>query len=410
MLEAEATSSVLVHNIVLFGRLLRHLGLSITAPQLADLVRALSYIDLRSREDVKNTMRALLVSRHEHLPLFDQAFDLFWQMHWEVPLRWEGQADEPEEENEEEVWEVIRREWSERPLEIPPDEEPFPDRVYTFSVREVLREKDFAELTSEELDELKHLMQEMAWAPEPRRTRRQVRAPRGPYFDLRRTFRRNLRYGAEPLVLVRKRRKEKPRPLVALCDVSGSMERYSRVLLQFLYAMTNRLDNVEVFVFSTRLTRITRELRRQDVDTALREAARAARDWGGGTRIGEALKAFNYTWARRVLGRGALVLIISDGWDRGDIPLLKKEIARLQRSCYRLIWLNPLLGMPGYEPLTRGLVAALPYVDDFLPVHNLASLEHLAALLEHLRHTRPVRRQTAATFAERKHSSPPTAE
>ncbi len=377
-----------LHNVVLFGRLLRHLGMGITAAQLADVARALSLVDMRSREDVKAAMRALLVSRREHIALFDRAFDLFWSRHWEFPL-W-PRSEEAGEEGEE-AWEILRREWAEGAVEVPPDEEPLPDRVLTFSAREALRHKDFAELTETELEELKRLMQEMAWAPEARRTRRRVRASRGPYVDLRGSFRRNLRYGGEPLVLVRRRRKEKPRPIVALCDVSGSMERYSRVLLQFLYAMTHRLDTVEVFVFSTRLTRITRELRRREVDEALRDAARAARDWGGGTRIGAALKAFNYTWSRRVLGRGAIVLIISDGWDRGDIDLLEQEMARLQRSAYRLIWLNPLLGMPGYEPLTRGLVAALPFVDDFLPVHNLASLEHLAALLERLRHTPPAR-------------------
>ncbi len=393
---ARVQESYLIRNLVLFGRLLRHLGMGVTAAQLADVIRGLAHVDVRSRADVKNVMRALLVTRHEHIPLFERAFDLFWQVYWDVPLvapergAWQG---EPQEE---EMMEVLRREWQDRAIELPPDEEPLPDRVYTFSVREALREKDFAELTPDELAELKRLMQEMAWRPEPRRTRRQVRALHGPYVDLRRSFRRNLRYGGEPLILVRKQRKVKPRPVIALCDVSGSMERYSRVLLQFLYAMSNRLENVEVFVFSTRLTRITRELRREDVDVALSEAARAARDWGGGTRIGEALKTFNYHWARRVLGHGAIVLIISDGWDRGNIPLLRQEIARLQRSCYRLIWLNPLLGMPGYEPLTRGLVAALPFVDDFLPVHNLASLEDLARHLERLRHVRPVRRQTPA--------------
>ncbi len=379
-----------LHNLVLFGRLLRHLGIGVTAAQLADVARGLTLVDLRSREDMKAVMRSLLVSRREHIPLFDRAFDLFWRRHRDFPLVMVT-AEERGEEGEE-AWEILRREGAKGSVEIPPDENPLPDRVYTFSAREALRQKDFAELTEEELQELKHFMKEMTWTPEARRTRRRVRASRGPYIDVRGSFRRNLRHGAEPLVLVRKQRKEKPRPIVALCDISGSMERYSRVLLQFLYAMTHRFDMVEVFVFSTRLTRITRELRRQDVDTALREAARAARDWGGGTRIGEALKTFNYLWARRVLGRGAIVLIISDGWDRGDIDLLEREIARLQRSSYRLIWLNPLLGMPGYEPLTRGLMAALPFVDDFLPIHNLASLENLATVLERLRHPRPVQR------------------
>ena len=387
----------LVYNVVLFGRLLRHLGLGVTTVQLADVVTALQYLDLSARADVKDAMRALFVNRREDIPLFDRAFDLFWQTHWDVPPGRSAAHQAEQDTEEDDVWEILRRVWREDLPAALAEEEPYPDRIYTFSVREVLREKDFAELSDAELAELKHVMEQMAWAPEPRRSRRRVRARRGPYLDVRRSIRRSLRYGGEPLILVRKQRKEKPRPVVAICDVSGSMERYSRVLLQFLYAMSHRLHQVEVFVFSTRLTRVTRELQRHDVDTALQQAARAARDWGGGTRIGEALKTFNYQWARRVLRHGAIVLIISDGWDRGNVALLRQEMARLQRSCYRLIWLNPLLGMPGYEPLTRGLVAALPFVDDFLPVHNLASLEDLAAHLEHLRHTRPVRRSVRDT-------------
>jgi uncharacterized protein with von Willebrand factor type A (vWA) domain len=182
--------------------------------------------------------------------------------------------------------------------------------------------------------------------------------------------------------------------LVIIADVSGSMERYTRLLLHFVYSLSEGLEQkVEAFVFSTRLTRITRQLHDRDVEEALRQVAHQVPDWSGGTRIGEALKTFNYKWVRRVLGQGAVVLLISDGWDRGDIDLLGKEMARLQRSCYRLIWLNPLLGSTEYEPLTRGMQAAMPYIDDFLPVHNLASLEDLAEHLKQVDDHRPVRRQ-----------------
>jgi uncharacterized protein with von Willebrand factor type A (vWA) domain len=208
-------------------------------------------------------------------------------------------------------------------------------------------------------------------------------AGRAGLLDLRRTIRHSLRHGGEPLRLARRRRKWKRRPLVILCDISGSMDRYARLLLQFIYALAHRLDRVESFVFSTRLTCISRQLRRRNIDDALDEAARSVRDWGSGTRIGEALKHFNYVWARRVLGEGAIVLVISDGWDRGNIDLLAREMDRLHRSCRRLIWLNPLLGAAGYQPLVRGIQAALPHVDDFLPVHNLASLEQLAETLAH---------------------------
>ncbi len=182
----------------------------------------------------------------------------------------------------------------------------------------------------------------------------------------------------------------KPRPLVVLCDVSGSMEPYSRLLLQFVYALGAKDAPVEAFAFGTRLTRITRALSTRDVDAALRRVTDLVLDFDGGTRIGDALRRFNVDWSRRVLRRGAIVLVISDGWDRGDLELLEREVARLHRSCHRLLWLNPLLGSPGYEPVTPGIRAILRHVDDFLPVHDLASLEQLGELLEDL--TRRTRR------------------
>jgi len=181
---------------------------------------------------------------------------------------------------------------------------------------------------------------------------------------------------------------------VLLCDISGSMERYTRLLLNFAYALKNASTRVETFVFATRLTRITRLLRSHDIDAALNRVTASVDDWSGGTRIGEAIETFNRRYARRVLGHGATVALISDGWDRGDAAQMRRAIARLQRSCHRLIWMNPLMGAPGYEPLTLGLQAALPFVDDFLPAHNLANLEALGALLLETASRRPVRRQT----------------
>ena len=393
--EVQESHGHLLRNMVLFGRLLRTLGLDVTPTQIIDLVGALEHIDLSRREDFKNAARTILVNRQEHLELFDRAFDLFWRAREQGALQQMelGQLLQrrPKQPDQEAVlWEKEER------GETPGDDEPERtelDRIYTYSAREVLRHKDFADFTEEELEEVKALMQELRWELEKRPTRRRTRAHRGPYLDMRRIFRTSLRYGGEPLRLAWRRRKLKRRPLVLICDISGSMERYSRVLLQFIYALTNGLENVEAFVFSTRLTRITRYLRTHDVDEALDRVADAVRDWGGGTRIGEALKTFNFEWGRRVLGRGAIVIIISDGWDRGDIELLRREMERLQRSSYRLIWLNPLLGSAEYEPLTRGIQAALPYVDDFLPVHNLRSLEQLGQLLEELGEHRPSRAQ-----------------
>jgi uncharacterized protein with von Willebrand factor type A (vWA) domain len=382
----------LLRNIVLFGRLLRALGIPVTPTQILSLVDGLKHIDIGKRWDFKNTARTILVNKHEHLPLFNQAFGLFWQ------AREAGELSEmdfgdflnaPPEMEEEVVISVEEVSLNRGPQQEEGDSEI--ETIYTYSPREVLRRKDFSELTSEELTEVQKMMQAMAWQLEQRRTRRKTRATHGKYLDLRRTMRQNLRYGGEPLQLTWREPKFKRRPLVVISDISGSMERYARILLKFIYVISKGLDRVEAFVFSTRLTRITHQLKNKDIDQALDQAMSQIHDWAGGTRIGASLKTFNYEWARRVLGQGAIVLIISDGWDRGDIRLLDREMQRLQLSCQRLIWLNPLLGSATYEPLTRGIQAALPYVDDFMPVHNLASLEQLGDLLQRLGEYRPVR-------------------
>ncbi|MCB9098543.1 MAG: VWA domain-containing protein [Anaerolineales bacterium] len=383
----------LLRNMVLFGRMLRALGVPVRPTQILDLVEAVGYITVRSREDFKNTARTILVSKFEHLPLFDRAFDLFWQARTENELvEMNLGALLPSRAKHEKKVEVTPNKGSSDQESNREADEPLIDTIYTYSAKEVLRRKDFAELTPEELDEIKLMMQRMEWRLEQRRTRRKVRTSRGAYLDLRRSFRHNLRYGGEPLQLTWRERKLKRRPLVVIADISGSMERYSRVLLKFIYSISNGLDNVEAFVFGTRLTRITRYLREKNIDMALDQVTASVHDWAGGTRIGDALKTFNYEWGRRVLGQGAIVLIISDGWDRGDIDLLGREMNRLQLSSQRLIWLNPLLGSENYEPLTRGIQAALPYIDDFLPVHNLVSLEQLGHLLERLGEHKPARR------------------
>ena len=391
-----AEHGYLLRNMLLFGRLLRAVGIKITPTQILDLVAGLDYVDIHRREDFKNTARTILVSNHEHIPLFDRAFDLFWQARsknslLEMDL---GHLLRKRPETEK-TPELVPQNQQESQDNQPEEEsrEPVIDKVFTYSAREVLRRKDFSELGPEELQEIKRMMQNLHWQLERRRTRRKIRASQGKFVDMRRTFRQNLRYGGQPLELTWRQRKLKRRPLVLICDISGSMERYSRVLLKFIYAISSGLDRVEAFVFGTRLTHITRQLRSRNIDTALDQVTTSIQDWAGGTRIGDALRTFNYEWGRRVLGQGAIVMIISDGWDRGDIDLLGKEMNRLQLSCQRLVWLNPLLGSENYEPLTRGIQAALPHIDDFLPVHNLASLEQLGHLLEKLGEHKPTRPQ-----------------
>ncbi|MDE2977988.1 MAG: VWA domain-containing protein [Acidobacteriota bacterium] len=365
---AAAARGHLLRNIVLFGRLLRVGSLDVTPTQLRDWVAALELVDLARKSDVKAAARAVLVSRRRDLPWFDKAFELFWQ------------ARDPRELEQLELGLMIQRR-TERTKRA---------AIQLYSAREALRQKDFAQLEGEELDEIKRLMATMRWRLETRRTRRLRPDRHGHRLDLRRTLRRSLTQGGEMVDLVHRGRKHRRRPLVLLCDISGSMEPYSRLLLHFIYAVSHPrsadpgVSRVEAFAFGTRLTRLTQELAERDVDRALQAAAHRIEDWGGGTRTGDALREFNFTWSRRLLGQGAAVLIISDGWDRGDTDLLGKEMERLHRSCHRLIWLNPLLGSPDYQPLTRGIVAALPHVDDFLPVHNLASLEQLGDLLASL--------------------------
>jgi uncharacterized protein with von Willebrand factor type A (vWA) domain len=381
----------LLHNLLLFGRVLRGLGMDINPGRMIDLVGALDYIQLGYKQDFYHACRSLLVHDKEDIPLFDQAFERFWRKHdgsW-FDIGLQGPARQ-KKQSETIIAPPALDETAETPEQEQPNQEEEQDDedilqilevTQTYSAREKLRQKDFADLTPDEIATIKMLMADLTWELGRRWTRRQ-KPGRGPTFDMRRSLRHNLRYGGEMIEWPTRKKKHKPRPLIVIADISGSMERYTRLLLHFIYGLSEGMNEVvEAFVFSTRLTRITRHLRNKDIDKAMHQISRAVPDWSGGTRIGEAFKRFNFDWARRVLGRGAVVLIISDGWDRGEPELLGEEIARLQRSCYRLIWLNPLLGSPRYEPLTRGIQAALPYIDDFLPVHNLASLEELAELL-----------------------------
>jgi hypothetical protein len=384
-------SGALLRNLLLFGRVLRRLGMDVHPGRMVDLVNALEIVSIRRRRDFQAAARSLLVHRREDLARFDEAFDAFFtrrdplaRPHARVSGALPRAKPAPV---------FLNAQTPGSTGTTPSDEQAAAADVLTYSEREILRRKDFAEMTPAELDAVKALMAQIAWRIRQRKTRR-LRPGRGALLDLRRTVRRNLRYGGEVLDWARREQKLKPRPLVIIADVSGSMERYSRLLLLFTYGVARALDQkVEAFVFSTRLTRITRQLRERHLDRALQEVARAVPDWSGGTRIGDALHAFNFDWGRRVLGQGAVVLVISDGWDRGDAAVLGEEIARLQRSSRRLVWLNPLLGAADYEPLTRGIRAALPYIDDFLPVHNLDSLtalaEHLAGLDERRRRRRP---------------------
>jgi uncharacterized protein with von Willebrand factor type A (vWA) domain len=401
---SQAEGGNLLHNLLLFGRVLRGLGLDVNPERMMDLVAALQFISIGRKPDFYHTARTLLIHKQEDIALFDKAFEIFWRKpaHGWTKLDLRSMGEQRRFKRPQFIPPPLGSalegqstgQDSSRPTES--DQPPIIQATLTYSEEEVLRQKDFGELTGEEVDAVKRLMSRIVWQIRERRTRRK-RPGHGRMMDLRRTVRRNLRYGGELLDWARREPKLKPPPLVIIADVSGSMERYTRLLLLFTYGLAKALEQkVEAFVFSTRLTRITRQLRGKDLDRALSEVSQAVADWSGGTRIGEALRTFNFVWGRRVLGRGALVLVISDGWDCGDVNLLGQEVARLQRTSHRMIWLNPLLGSPQYEPLTRGIQSALPYIDDFLPVHNLASLEDLAEHLASVQSGRPQRRQQRA--------------
>ena len=381
--------SHLFNNLLHFGQVLHTLGLDVHAGRMSDVAAALAHIDIGKKQDFYFTLRSLLIHRHQDIAIFDQAFLTFWR----APS---GRAS-PSSFPNKPINKPIRNSGSDRLIPFFPGQEKginrsdpeFPTGDLSYSSREVSRTKDFALFTEGEMEQARAMLASFKWDFGERRTRRWV-AGSGKAVDLRLLLRRNIKYAGEPLEIPGRQRKLKRRPLVVLCDISGSMERYSRMLLHFIHSMAGGMDRVEAFLFATRLTRITRDLSRRRVNEALSKITARVSDWSGGTRIGEALRTFNMQWCRRVLTHGPVVMLISDGWDRGDPELLRREISRLQRTSYRLIWLNPLLGAPDYQPLTRGMQAALPFVDDFLSVHNLDSL---TALGNHLNALPPSRRR-----------------
>lgn len=376
----------LMRAMLAFGGVLRAQGLPVTTPELMDAVRALEVVDLMDRDEVYLALRAVLVSRREEQPAFDRCFESFWRFQAEEGQGLEGMiaaaqptrpdpehGESPPEAAPEKQGQIALDDWDEgeaseeEPLEVP-----------GLSNREVLMEQDFSTFPAEQLDEVARLTVLIAKRLARRVSRRRKPTRRGGMIDLRRSMRANLMKG-EIIELRRRARRRRKVRLVLLCDVSGSMDLYSRFLLQFLYALQNVFGRVETFTFATRLTRVSDLLRGPSYKRALRRLTEV-RDWSGGTRIGEALREFNQEWGRLV-DRRTIVLILSDGWDTGEPDVLAQEMLALKRRAGRVLWLNPLLGNPSYEPLTRGMAAALPLIDHFAAAHNLSSLRELAAHL-----------------------------
>jgi len=384
-------ASKLAQNILLFARTLRAAGLPIGPGKVIDAVEAVKAAGIGTRDDFYWTLHAVFVQRREQREIFDQAFHIFWKnpqflqrmMSLLLPqFQYDkGGEEEDREEIAARLAEALHGDRTTDIDQMPADEEEIEiDAAMTFSDREMLQEMDFEKMTNAELAETKRAIASLRLPIMEVPTRRFGADSRGRRVDMRATLRASLRNaGAIPLKL--KSPKYRHPPLVILCDISGSMSRYSRMALHFVHAITNDRDRVHTFLFGTRLTNITRDLRHRDVDVALDRVGSHVKDWSGGTRIGHCLHDFNVKWARRVLGQGAVLLLITDGLDREGVEGLEDEMIRLQKSCRRLIWLNPLLRYDAYRPQSQGAKAMIRHVDDFRPIHNLDSMQSLADAL-----------------------------
>lgn len=380
----------LVENVMHFARTLRGAGLPVGPGRVIDAVNALRTVGVTNKADFYWTLHAVFVSRRDQRELFDQAFHLFWRnpdllqkmMSLALPtIAGEDPQQEEMQEINRRLADALAADRDQSPEPQEPEEKVEVDATLTWSDRELLQKIDFEKMSGDEFREAKREIARLVLPLGEVRTRRYRADRHGARADLRATLRAAMRAGGDIIPLRFKRQLHRPPPLVVLCDISGSMSRYSRMILHFMHALTNDRDRVFSFLFGTRLDNITRELRHKDVDVALDKVAEQVEDWSGGTRIGKCLADFNRLWSRRVLGQGAVVLFVSDGLDRDAGTGLAREMERLHKSCRRLIWLNPLLRYDRFQPRSLGIRAILPHVDEFRPAHNLASLAELVAAL-----------------------------
>ena len=382
----------LAQNIVHFARALRKAGVRVGPAQVQSAVEAVAVAGFTRKTDFYHTLRATLIHRAEHLEVFDQIFAMFWRDPEFIEQMIHLMSPTLRKDHEERKKKAAERRAAEALTDAAPPPEDRPEREelemdarISWSASERLRAMDFEQMSAAEIREAARAVRALSLPVRPVPTRRSVASPSGRRPDLRATLRRALRRGGEIERLEMRKRRTRPPDLVALCDISGSMSVYSRMLMHFLHAVTwapeRGWGRVNAFTFGTRLTNVSRALAQKDPDLALAAAGRDARDWEGGTRIGEALRRFNIDWSRRVLGQGAVVLLITDGLERGDTGVLEREIERLRLSCRQLIWLNPLLRWDGFAPKAAGIRAILPHVDSFHACHSLDSLEALSAVL-----------------------------
>ena len=381
----------LPENIMNFGRVLRAAGLPIGPGQIIMAAKSVAQIGITDREIFYWTLHAVYVNRREHREIFDQAFHIFWKnphllermMQMVLPTFKTGGAKTNDKEIIRRVSDALNQEDNQKQQNKADigEQEIELDAVMTFSDTEILQDMDFEKMSAIELESARIAISRLILPLKEIPSRRYMLNASSGIVDLQNTLRASLKRAGDDIPLKYKRIRTKPPALIALCDISGSMTRYSRMLLHFMHTITNARSEVHTFLFGTRLTNVTRYLRNKDVDDSLEKASQAVNDWSGGTRIGECLHDFNLRWARRVLSRGSIVLLISDGLDRDAGIGLSKEVDKIKRSCNRLIWLNPLLRFDQFSPKSMGVRAILPYVDEFRPVHSLNSLAELAEAL-----------------------------
>jgi uncharacterized protein with von Willebrand factor type A (vWA) domain len=380
MAPRKARHSDLQRNIIDFCRLLRERDLLVTPSEVIDAIRTADAVDLSDRQEFKTALRSVLTAKPEDIPVHDASFDEFWRGRLQELIQERGEEGVATQDDQAQGEEMPQPQVAQGD-ESDADEDEEGMDMPLYSPVEVLAARDFSSFVPDEMQEIARAIMLVAKRLATRESRRYRSTRRGHAIDLRRTFRRNIKYGGTVVELAKKRRKIRKPKIVLICDVSRSMDTYSKFLLQFIYALQNTLGRVESFVFSTRLTRVTDYFKTSDIYTALDRIAREVPDWSGGTRIGESLKTFNADWALRTVNKHTIVLIMSDGLDTGDASVLEHEMEQIQRRAARVIWLNPLLGNEDYRPLARGMSAALPHVNLFASAHNLASLQALGKAL-----------------------------
>ena len=372
------TPRSLLSHVLGFAGALRSAGIATDPAGVIDLCRGLTRIDMGASRDVHAAARATLVHRRQDFPLFDEVFREYWYRQRRPRPRRRTEGDSDVSGPEPQSAPTVESRGDERGEAKDPSGGYSPD--------EMIAVRDFTTLSDEEIERARHLLKDFVAAFATLRSRRHTQSRRGRLLDFRRMMRQTATQGPDSVDLVYRRRKIRKLRLMLLCDVSGSMECYARFLLEFIFALRRELPKTEAAVFSTRLTVITDLLQTGTVTDSLRRVARRAGDWGGGTDIGGCLRDFNDLYARRLLHSDSVVVILSDGWDRGDARLMSDEFEHLRRCAHRIVWLNPLLGNPKYEPLTRGMRTALPHLDYFLPAHNLESFSRLARTIQAIWH------------------------